>query len=1179
MRDERRFCAAIEALERRRLLSGAAELALQLPPATAADFEITEPAAKAGENVFAVTHQAGGNETLWGGPAGGAANLLLGSTDFNGNPRQGIAGLTVYHDRLYFYANSSSAGRNGLYTSDGTAAGTVLVKTVGGTGMYFSDKTFALGDRFYFFTHEGSNSQLVVSDGTTASTMTVISLPDTATVPTPSDVIDGKIFFSVSGNVWVTDGTANGTQQVWAGPDSKATASEFILAGGKLFFRYTQTNPQGNAVARLYVANADGSGAAKLNLPGTSVNFEVTLQSALVATGPRVVFTTYNNDLVVSDGTQAGTVALVTATTYWDVQPPQAVPGGKAVFERQSSSSSIAGWWVTDGTSAGTWRLIAGPTGMHTYATFSQGAKAYLQTDNSSIGTHILQSDGTVAGTRELRYFAAPGSFYATSQLGPHLLGLIDGRMVVVSYYDSAGPKLWSLEPDMPTGSISGWVYTDINRDNVREGFEPLRSSYAYVDLNFNGVRDDFIDQVLPATDGNPYFVGGLPSDRYLIGLSDGNKNNLAVVSPVGGQHDINLQAGQNLQADFIIARGTGGVIWGSVYNDANANGMQDPGEAGVKNQKVYVDLNGNGLPDSSEPSGITASDGTYGISGLSPGTYIVRRAESAGVEQTTPPRRTGVSITLAQDDVQRVNFATKTVQTGSIVGTVWTDWNHDGVRDSGDTPRSNATVFLDINGDGVFNSAEPSTNTTNIGRFTFANVNPGQETVRLGVTSSGFVQTSPANGAGFVVNVTSGVAVTAGEFLCYASSDVAPTGQIAGALWLDGDGNGVRDPQESGLSGRTVFIDADNSGTLTDVDSVAVSDAAGNYVFDHRAAGTYLLRQLLPADWEQTSPAAGAGRSVTLTNGQQRSGVDFGSRPVLSAVVSPTGTLQITGTAAADHFTLAADSNNITVTRDGAIKQFARTSISSIILSDSGGADTLEVQADIPVRVTPSDGLGLVVAAGARLRFPQGGVQHLAQLQVDGQLDLADGQMIVDPAGAASPVGSWDGSAYTGLAGLIASGRNGGGWNGSGIVSSSASGNLTTLGVAEASQVLGISGKQTGLFAGETVDATSVLVKYTYGGDANLDGKLNVDDYGRIDFNVPLGTNGWANGDFNYDGKINVDDYGIIDFNVGIQGAPLNNAEVVAAAAVQPAGTVFGAPTITWPGESRRLDGWSDLV
>src|SRR5205814_1482555 len=68
-------------------------------------------------------------------------------------------------------------------------------------------------------------------------------------------------------------------------------------------------------------------------------------------------------------------------------------------------------------------------------------------------------------------------------------------------------------------------------------------------------------------------------------------------------------------------------------------------------------------------------------------------------------------------------------------------------------------------------------------------------------------------------------------------------------------------------------------------------------------------------------------------------------------------------------------------------------------------------------------------------------------------------------------------------------------------------------------------------------------LVMYTYGGDANLDGKIDIADYGQIDFNVPLGTSGWYNGDFNYDGKIDIADYGIIDFNIGIQGAPSSTA------------------------------------
>ena len=41
----------------------------------------------------------------------------------------------------------------------------------------------------------------------------------------------------------------------------------------------------------------------------------------------------------------------------------------------------------------------------------------------------------------------------------------------------------------------------------------------------------------------------------------------------------------------------------------------------------------------------------------------------------------------------------------------------------------------------------------------------------------------------------------------------------------------------------------------------------------------------------------------------------------------------------------------------------------------------------------------------------------------------------------------------------------------------------------------------------------------------------------------MPIGATGWYNGDFNYDGKINVDDYGIIDFNIGIQGAAFPTA------------------------------------
>jgi GH18 family chitinase len=178
---------------------------------------------------------------------------------------------------------------------------------------------------------------------------------------------------------------------------------------------------------------------------------------------------------------------------------------------------------------------------------------------------------------------------------------------------------------------------------------------------------------------------------------------------------------------------------------------------------------------------------------------------------------------------------------------------------------------------------------------------------------------------------------------------------------------------------------------------------------------------------------------------------------------------------------------------------------------------------------------VSLAIASGATVTATMS--QRLASLAIaaGGTLDLKNQSLIVDYAsgGVVSPMGTWTGASYAGIAGMIAAGR---------IVSSVTppSGATMAIGVAEASQALGLSGSQTRLFAGQTADASSVLVKYTYAGDTNLDGRINVDDYGRVDSAVAIGLTGWLNGDFNYDGKVNVDDYGIIDLNVGVQGPAL---------------------------------------
>ncbi|MEO7158350.1 MAG: hypothetical protein ABI039_12350 [Vicinamibacterales bacterium] len=159
--------------------------------------------------------------------------------------------------------------------------------------------------------------------------------------------------------------------------------------------------------------------------------------------------------------------------------------------------------------------------------------------------------------------------------------------------------------------------------------------------------------------------------------------------------------------------------------------------------------------------------------------------------------------------------------------------------------------------------------------------------------------------------------------------------------------------------------------------------------------------------------------------------------------------------------------------------------------------------------------------------------------------IDLTDNALIV-LGGAA---GTWGGLSYSGLTGQIAAGRLGGTWNGIGIVTSTPSAQgqaaLHTLAIATGSQVKSIAAPATAVWRGQTVTGSDVLVMFTYGGDANLDGKINVDDYTRIDSNVGIGGKGYYNGDFNYDGTINVDDYTIIDSNVGIQGPPFASGSI----------------------------------
>jgi hypothetical protein len=71
-------------------------------------------------------------------------------------------------------------------------------------------------------------------------------------------------------------------------------------------------------------------------------------------------------------------------------------------------------------------------------------------------------------------------------------------------------------------------------------------------------------------------------------------------------------------------------------------------------------------------------------------------------------------------------------------------------------------------------------------------------------------------------------------------------------------------------------------------------------------------------------------------------------------------------------------------------------------------------------------------------------------------------------------------------------------------------------------------------------VDSTSILIKYTYFGDSNLDGQVDITDLGNLASNWQS-SGPWTSGDFDYSNFIDITDLGLLASNwqAGV-GAPL---------------------------------------
>ena len=192
---------------------------------------------------------------LWGtdGTAAGTRPVIPGL----GAPRPfNPQGLPLVKGVLYFFSIPSDPSLSAeLWRSDGTAAGTRLVRAINPPSasqgdpdsfVFHSPLLTPAGDHLFFRADDGVHgTELWKTDGTAAGTVLVKDIAPGAATARVSDLAaaGGRLYFAATDNehgleLWESDGTSAGTrlvEDIQPGSASSAPA-QLTAADGKLFF-------------------------------------------------------------------------------------------------------------------------------------------------------------------------------------------------------------------------------------------------------------------------------------------------------------------------------------------------------------------------------------------------------------------------------------------------------------------------------------------------------------------------------------------------------------------------------------------------------------------------------------------------------------------------------------------------------------------------------------------------------------------------------------------------------------------------------------------------------------------------------------------------------------------------------------------------------------------------------
>ncbi|HND53200.1 MAG TPA: Ig-like domain-containing protein, partial [Pirellulaceae bacterium] len=277
----------------------------------------------------------------------------------------------------------------------------------------------------------------------------------------------------------------------------------------------------------------------------------------------------------------------------------------------------------------------------------------------------------------------------------------------------------------------------------------------------------------------------------------------------------------------------------------------------------VFADVNSNGVADSGEPQATSASDGSYRLTSLTPGTVSIVEVVSTSWRATAPSSHVHVLSLKSGDTLAGIDFGNAELKDSTIRGVVYVDSDKNGSRGTGERGLAGITVYLDLDNSGTLDPSEPSLVTSSdlfytpdvdeAGTYAFTHLAKGSYVVRTVVPE--LLSATPAAQREHQITI-----VAAEDRAGVDTGAVYRPSEIHGVRFDDVDGDHVRDAGEPGVAGATVFVDLDRDDTLDLGEPTTTTAADGSYAFTDLAPGAYVVREIAAAGYEHTYPLTTGG-------------------------------------------------------------------------------------------------------------------------------------------------------------------------------------------------------------------------------------------------------------------------------------------------------------------------------